>query len=272
MRCPACGYVSFDHLAACKSCGKPLPPPPGGRRPSIPAMAPRGPEPPRLAPAAPMAPEPSDGALAGQADQAMADTVPLERPAPGPAAPAPPEEEEAFDFTLPPAVARAPARPAPPPDLPDAFAADFRPAGVILRFAAAWVDGILQVALMLAIGAAFAFSLGAFGRLGGVGDILGLLGSQGPVGLAILTAQALVMMLYSVVFVGWRGQTPGKILLRLKIIRVDGGEVDYVAAFIRWIGYWISTVTLYIGFIMAAFTTNKRALHDMIAGTRVIRL
>jgi uncharacterized RDD family membrane protein YckC len=82
----------------------------------------------------------------------------------------------------------------------------------------------------------------------------------------------LVPLLYSVGFVGWRGQTPGKMLLGLKIIRTDGEEVGYLRAFIRWIGTLISSFTLCIGYLMAAFTTHKRALHDYIAGTRVIRL
>jgi len=145
---------------------------------------------------------------------------------------------------------------------------DLRPAGFWIRFVAASVDGLVFVAMMFLVLKIYVPE-GIFGGERSVEDKVETLTSAlGSVGVLF----NLIPLLYSVGFVGWRGQTPGKMLLGLKIIRVDGEEVGYIRAFIRWIGMLISSLTLSIGYLIAAFTTHKRALHDYIAGTRVIRL
>lgn len=65
--------------------------------------------------------------------------------------------------------------------------------------------------------------------------------------------------------------TPGKKALGLYIIKSDGSRPGFGTMVLRYIGYIISSIILAIGFIMVAFTENKRGLHDMIAGTRVIK-
>jgi len=82
----------------------------------------------------------------------------------------------------------------------------------------------------------------------------------------------LIDLSYFTVFVGWRGQTPGKMLFRLRIVRGNGREVGYGRAFVRWIGQILSALLLGVGFFMIAFSRKKRALHDRLAGTYVVRL
>jgi uncharacterized RDD family membrane protein YckC len=82
----------------------------------------------------------------------------------------------------------------------------------------------------------------------------------------------LIETAYFTLYVGHSGQTPGKKLLRLKVIRTTGEEVGFGLAFVRWIGQGISFLALGIGYLMIAFTRNKQGLHDKIAGTYVIRL
>jgi len=186
---------------------------------------------------------------------------------PTPAAPSTPDEES-LHFTLPAAVT-APS--GGDYDLgPEAdFTLDFRPAGFWIRFVATLVDSIILAVAMVAVAVPIGLSAGITAALANPMAMAQILASFG---VAITAIAFLIPMLYEVVFVGWRGQTPGKILLKLKIIRIDGGEVEYVKAFIRWIGKLVSGFTLLIGYLIAAFTTNKRALHDFLAGTRVIRL
>jgi uncharacterized RDD family membrane protein YckC len=43
-------------------------------------------------------------------------------------------------------------------------------------------------------------------------------------------------------------------------------------AFLRWVGYIISAVVLYLGFVWIAFDAKKQGWHDKIAGTVVIRV
>ena len=75
---------------------------------------------------------------------------------------------------------------------------------------------------------------------------------------------------YFTYFHGSLGQTPGKMLLGLRVIQVTGKNMTYTAALIRWAGYIVSTICLYLGFIWAAFDSRKQAWHDKLAGTLVI--
>lgn len=77
---------------------------------------------------------------------------------------------------------------------------------------------------------------------------------------------------YFTLFTGWDGQTPGKRLLRLKVVRVSGEPVSYSRALLRYIGYFISFLLAGLGFVMIAVDRNKRGLHDLIAGTCVIKV
>jgi uncharacterized RDD family membrane protein YckC len=82
----------------------------------------------------------------------------------------------------------------------------------------------------------------------------------------------LIALCYFTLFAGFRGQTPGKMLLRLRIIRVTGEEVGYGRAFVRWIGQILGVLPLGIGFLMVALSRKKQGLHDKLAGTYVVRL
>jgi uncharacterized RDD family membrane protein YckC len=146
---------------------------------------------------------------------------------------------------------------------------EFPPAGFWIRFVAFLVDSFVLFIVMLVL--FVAIGLGA-GVTAAPGDPAALAQMMLGLGAAVAAVSLVIPMLYEVIFVGLRGQTPGKMLLNLKVIRMDAGEVDYVKAFIRWIGKLASGLILGIGYLMAAFTANKRALHDLIAGTRVIRL
>lgn len=76
---------------------------------------------------------------------------------------------------------------------------------------------------------------------------------------------------YATIFLGRYGATPGKMALGLKVIRADGSSLTYGRAFGRHFGEMVSGLTLCIGYIMAAFDEEKRALHDRICDTRVVR-
>jgi uncharacterized RDD family membrane protein YckC len=67
------------------------------------------------------------------------------------------------------------------------------------------------------------------------------------------------------------GQTPGKVMMRIKIIKTNGAPLSSTDVILRLIGYWVSTVCLGLGFIWAAFDSNSQAWHDKIAGTYVVQ-
>jgi uncharacterized RDD family membrane protein YckC len=76
---------------------------------------------------------------------------------------------------------------------------------------------------------------------------------------------------YATFFIGKFGATPGKMALNLMVVNPDGSKVSYMKAFGRFFAEMISGIILCIGYIMAAFDSEKRALHDRICSTRVVR-
>jgi uncharacterized RDD family membrane protein YckC len=91
----------------------------------------------------------------------------------------------------------------------------------------------------------------------------------------ILTVTALYLALYIAYFTyfhGMNGRTPGKMLLGLQVLSKEGTPVTFGTAFLRSVGYLISSLlfTIPVGFIWAAFDGKKQGWHDKIAGTVVI--
>jgi len=69
----------------------------------------------------------------------------------------------------------------------------------------------------------------------------------------------------------WRGATPGKKFVNIKIVDAKTfQDIDNKQAITRSLGYIVSTLTLLIGFIIVAFRKDKRGFHDLLAGTVVI--
>ena len=89
--------------------------------------------------------------------------------------------------------------------------------------------------------------------------------------IAYIFMAALLHMLYFTYFHGTNGQTPGKMILGLQVVQSTGEEMTLGIAFLRWVGYFASTVLFYIGFLWIAVDGKKQGWHDKIAGTLVIR-
>lgn len=64
--------------------------------------------------------------------------------------------------------------------------------------------------------------------------------------------------------------TLGKMALSIIVTDINGNRLTFGRATGRYFGKILSGLILYIGFIMAAFTEKKQALHDMIAGCLVV--
>jgi uncharacterized RDD family membrane protein YckC len=75
---------------------------------------------------------------------------------------------------------------------------------------------------------------------------------------------------YEIFFIGKYGATPGKMLLKVKVVSPDGGKISYARSTGRYFAKILSGMILYIGFLMAFWDDEKRALHDRICQTRVI--
>jgi uncharacterized RDD family membrane protein YckC len=78
--------------------------------------------------------------------------------------------------------------------------------------------------------------------------------------------------LYFTFFLGfWRGRTPGKRLLRIRVVRLDGRPLGYWVSFERFGGYAASLFTGLEGFARILWDRNRQALEDKLAETVVIR-
>ena len=87
-------------------------------------------------------------------------------------------------------------------------------------------------------------------------------------GLVLMLA---IGMTYLVVFHIVLGRTLGMRVLKIKIIDVYGDPPSPARSLARCAGYLASVATLFLGFLWVGFDSEKRGLHDWIAGTYVIR-
>ena len=133
-------------------------------------------------------------------------------------------------------------------------------AGFWVRFAAKFVDGLLLGIPFMIVYFLLVYRMVQAQRPDEFASIL-LLWELG-----FFAVQAT----YEIVFVGHYGATPGKMLCRLRIVTADGGRVGYGRATGRYFASKLSEMVCYIGYIMVAFDSQKRGLHDHICSTRVI--
>jgi uncharacterized RDD family membrane protein YckC len=79
-----------------------------------------------------------------------------------------------------------------------------------------------------------------------------------------------IFLAYDVLFNGTFGATPGKMAIGAKILMLDGSPIGYWTAFVRWIGARLSDFLLGVGYLFIVVRPDKRALHDLIASTKVV--
>jgi uncharacterized RDD family membrane protein YckC len=152
-------------------------------------------------------------------------------------------------------------------------------AGFGLRLVAFIIDviiiGILQSVIIIPILAAIGFSMfsGATAAdmndpdvaVGMVGTIMAMVGTYWILGMC-------VQVLYFTFMESSKVQaTVGKLALGLIVTDMNGAKLDFGKAFIRNLCRIISNLTMLIGYIIAGFTEKRQALHDIIAGTLVIK-
>jgi len=128
-------------------------------------------------------------------------------------------------------------------------------AGFWIRVGAKVIDGIILQAGGFVVGLIIGFLFRGNDAVAIMGFIAGLL----------LNAA------YVIYFTGNFGATPGKMACKLQIIRADGSPLTFGTATGRYFGEMLSGLTLGIGYIMVAFDEEKRALHDRVCDTRVVR-
>lgn len=120
-------------------------------------------------------------------------------------------------------------------------------AGIGTRFMALFIDGLI----LGFVGGIFGVSVDFWG-----GGILGTL-----IGVA-----------YQWYFLTQRdGQTLGKMVLGIRVVKVDGSPISDADAVLRYIGYIINSPVLMLGWLWALWDENSQGWHDKIARTYVVK-
>jgi len=89
-------------------------------------------------------------------------------------------------------------------------------------------------------------------------------------GAGVLLLGVALHVVYHTVLVGGCGQTLGKMLMGVAVVRRDGAPAGYGRALLRCLGGGLCLLTLGIGRLPALFTREHRGLPDLVAGTRPI--
>jgi uncharacterized RDD family membrane protein YckC len=139
-------------------------------------------------------------------------------------------------------------------------AADVVYAGFWKRAAASLIDGFI-------VGLAGKFAGKMFAAI--LADVTG----GGPLANAVLEL-LLTLALNACYFAWFHSQlalaTPGKMVIGIKVVRSDGEPIGFLRGVARYFATIVSAIPLGIGYLMAAFTERKRALHDMLCDTVVV--
>ena len=149
-----------------------------------------------------------------------------------------------------------------------------RYAGFWRRFVAHLIDqivfGMVAVVVLLPALALFGIGIGA-----GVMEE-----ESSAIGLIIAALVAYVAAIMLIVVLQWlyyalmessnKQATLGKLALGIIVTDLDGNRISFGRATGRYFGKILSGLILSIGYIMAAFTEKKQALHDMIASCVVV--
>jgi uncharacterized RDD family membrane protein YckC len=140
--------------------------------------------------------------------------------------------------------------------------------GFWIRFVAAFIDGILVELVVLPVGALIGGMIGLAGsavRMPGMGIhlVTGITGF----GLGLFANWIYEAAMES----SSKQATVGKMALGLRVTDLEGRRISFARATGRHFAKLLSAMILLVGYIMAGFTDRKQALHDMIAGSLVVR-
>jgi uncharacterized RDD family membrane protein YckC len=157
----------------------------------------------------------------------------------------------------------------PPPPVWDARPADAGSAGYggfWIRFVAYIIDGIL---LNIVFGIlSFVTGVSLIPAHFSTMDAADALATMGK---AQLVSLVITWLYFALMESSARGATVGKMVVGLRVVTDQGNRLSFLNATGRFFAKFLSALLLFIGFIMVAFTDRKRGLHDIIAGTLVIK-
>jgi uncharacterized RDD family membrane protein YckC len=143
-------------------------------------------------------------------------------------------------------------------------------AGFWIRAAAYLIDYIIMFIVSLVFQIPMAIINQGMGMNGGGSESGAALGLFIFLNILVSLLALGANVAYHTYFLGKYEATPGKMIVGIKVVVSDGSKITYLRAFGRFWAKILSGLILAIGYIMAGFDDQKRALHDYICDTRVI--
>lgn len=152
-------------------------------------------------------------------------------------------------------------------------------AGFWMRFVAIIIDGILVgiiraflvVPILATVGITFASGFENFDS-GNMDELIPFIATIVAAAAALAVLSTIIWVLYGTLMEASKYQaTLGKIALGLIVTDINGGKLDFSKSLVRNLAKILSNFIFLIGYIMAAFTEKKQGLHDIIAGTVVVK-
>jgi uncharacterized RDD family membrane protein YckC len=144
---------------------------------------------------------------------------------------------------------------------PEAVVLELRPGGVASRTLAATLDALAIAVTMVVL---------YFAAAAAIGDLEGV----GAAVLAVVTSLLVVLGWFCVFETLWRGRTPGKAALGLRVVGTDGTPVRFQQAFLRAVLGLVDFFLIPVGVvavISVLLSPRDQRLGDMAAGTLVVR-
>jgi uncharacterized RDD family membrane protein YckC len=140
---------------------------------------------------------------------------------------------------------------------------EMRYAGFWIRFAARFVDGAMLWVVNFIISLVAGVGAGGLARNNANAAAIGLQ-------LFVFALQIAIAASYETFMIGRYGATLGKMACKIQVVTAEGQKVSYLRALGRYFSTLLSGMICLIGYIIAGFDDQKRALHDHICNTRVV--
>jgi uncharacterized RDD family membrane protein YckC len=139
-------------------------------------------------------------------------------------------------------------------------------AGFVTRLVAFVIDLVIVAVLVIIIGAAIGLIVTSLKSV----HLLRSVALTETVVTVVDAALGVVLVVaYYIGFWLAAGQTPGKRIMGVRIVRTDGGRVELGNVIRRFAGYWLSCIFL-LGFVWILVDDQRQAWHDSLGGTIVI--
>lgn len=153
-------------------------------------------------------------------------------------------------------------------ETPEQIALSYSVAGIGSRGAAAAIDTLISIAMLVVLALLMGFAASYAGL-----KFTKLSPSTAWIMAAYVIAQFVVIWGYYVVFEGiWDGQTPGKRIMKLRVVRDGGFSVTFGASAVRNLLRVVDAFGVYlVAIIVALMNGSRKRLGDIVAGTFVIK-